>query len=139
MARRHWFNSVGIARIAIAATMLFGPIGRYLALATMGTLRGWSMQPAKFWRPFTVVSLVLAASAALFWPYLEPGLYEEISGEMTALGSGYLIVGYIVWSLVLVPHNIVRILQLIQERRNPVADEQGPVDKPNEMRSDDAK
>jgi hypothetical protein len=117
MARRHWFNPVSIARIAIAATMFFGPIGRHLALTTLGTCRGWGMQPARFWRPFTIVSLVLAAVAAVFWPYLGPGLYECMSPETIGSDLVYLTVCYIAWSLALVPHNIVRILALIQERR----------------------
>jgi hypothetical protein len=97
------------------------------------------MQPAKFWRPLTVISLVVAALAAVFWPYFEPGVYQAISESEIGSGFGYITVCYVFWSLALVPHNIVRILQLIQERRKPVADEKGPSDKSSETRSDDAK
>lgn len=140
MARRKWSKSVTLARIAIAATMLFGPFGRHFTLMTLWTTwRGWSMRPAWFWRPFTIVSLALAATAALFWPYLQPGLYQSM--RQGAIGSdlAYVTVCYIAWSLALVPHNIVRLLALIHERRNAVADEKRASDKSSETRSDDAK
>jgi hypothetical protein len=118
MARRKWSESVTLARIAIAATLFFGPFGRAFALTTLGTSRGWWMQPTRGWRPFTILSLVLAAAAAVLWPYLAPGLFESLIQGAIGSDLAYVTVCYIAWSLALVPHNVVRILVLIRERRN---------------------
>ena len=113
------------ARISILATVLSNYLVRNLALTTMLTWRGWSEKPAWLWRPFTILTLVVAATAALFWPYLGGSrLYEAVFGgsyflptpphlESHGLTLTYATLCYIVWSLVLLPHTLARLGVLI--------------------------
>jgi hypothetical protein len=117
------------ARISILFTVLFGYFGRQILLTTMLTWRGWSLKPARFWRPFTVVSLLIAAVAALFWPALGgDALYEKVFGASffaptpphTVAQIGpvvYVMLCYIVWSLALLPHTLVRVGTLLYHHR----------------------
>ena len=113
------------ARISILATVLFNYFVRQVVLTTMLTWRGWSLKPASFWRPFTIASLVVAAVASLSWPVLGgDGLYQAVFGasyfdttnpHVNAQGGPlvYATLCYIVWSLALLPHTLVRMGTLI--------------------------
>ena len=122
-------TSVRDAKISILATVLFGPIGRHLAMTTILTWRGWSENPTWFWRPFTAASLVVAVLVGSCWPMFGGnGIYKAVFGESFITpypqppGSdfefsfAYMTIGYIFWSLAILPHTLVRIGWLVVRR-----------------------
>jgi hypothetical protein len=124
------------ARVSIWATVLFGPIGRHLALTTISTWRGWTEKPRWFWRTFTAASLIVAAIAGSCWPMVGGnGLYKAVFGESfftqtpQQRGTGiefpfvYVTLCYIFWSLALLPHTLVRIGWLIVRRHESQREE----------------
>jgi hypothetical protein len=108
--------------------LLFNYTVRHIVLTSMLTWRGWSEKPAWFWKPFTASSLGIAAAGALFWPYLGGDrVYEAVFGasfftptpphlEGHGAGLAYTTLCYIVWSLALLPHTLVRIGALVYSR-----------------------
>jgi hypothetical protein len=122
-------TSVRDARIAIWATVLFGPIGRHLVMITLMTWRGWSEKPAWIWKPFTIASLLVAAIEGTCWPMLGgDGLYKSVFGESFfrptpetreigfAFPLTYAAISYTIWSLAILPHTLVRIGWLLVHR-----------------------
>ena len=93
------------------------------------TWRSWQSQPYFFWRPFTLASLTVAFVAAIFWPILGGQvLFQELIGDVDfvlfkteatfedLVGTVlFWTVSYIVWSAVMIPHNLARIAFMLAE------------------------
>lgn len=130
------------ARRSIVAVMLFGPL--YLLLlpflmTLVAAWRGWRLQPLRFWRPFTLMSLILAFATTLGWPLL--GGYRladflfgesafrlryyaltEISfDEQILVFLAYWAASYIVCALVLLPHTVMRFVHALTTARTKVS------------------
>ena len=91
--------------------------------------QSWRSHPYYLWRPFTLAPLIVALFAALFWPILGGQvLFRELFGDATFVlfkidatledlpGTVlFWTVSYIVWSAVMIPHNLARIAFMLAE------------------------
>ena len=122
-------TAVRDARIAIWGTVLFGPFGRIMMMATLFTWRSWREKPAWFWKPFTIASLVIAAIVGSCWPMLGgDGIYKSVMGhsyfdkepQLVGVANPNPIALAMItcsfWSLALLPHSFARIGWLIVQR-----------------------
>jgi hypothetical protein len=126
------------ARRSIMAMMFFGPL--YLLalpflLAITATWQGWRMKPAYLWRPFTLLSLLVAFAGTLLWPAfgestLRNFLFgdsltalQHLDGSWSALGNllplliAYWAVCSAVFTLVLFPHTIFRLIYVFRKAK----------------------
>jgi len=111
--------------------VLFGPVfllvGPYL-FTVLTSWRGWSNEPARFWRPFTLGSLVAAASCSVLSITHGQSLVGILVGgkhpnwvnspevdllllAATCFGS------YVVFCLALLPHTVARLAYAIYRAR----------------------
>lgn len=117
------------ARWAIFLPVLFGPLWYMLlpfVITILGACRAWSNQPRWFWRLFTILSLLVAASGALGWPLLGRSWLKLVFGpgriSISPLWQnvpyllGWWAASYVVWSALLLPHMVARLLYAKHER-----------------------
>lgn len=112
-ARWSWFCT--------AMLVVLGPSWIVLSaflFTALTTLRGWTNEPRRFWRPFTLVSLLLAglAGGAWLWRADELVLMLPGQGDRPSLPSAgwprqlvYSFTTYIVCCLALAPHTTARL------------------------------